>query len=410
MEKSFHEKCRISGKRLKTIMDFGKQPLGNAFVSKEDFKKEYFYQMRVGFNNESKMFQLIKQPNPTKIFHENYAFFSSSSKNMAIHFKEFAKSILDSSYLQKDPFIIELGSNDGILLKHIKRRGVRHLGIEPSKNVANESRKLGINAITEFFNQRIAREVLEKYGPSDTIVAANVMCHIPNISEVIKGIKLLLKPSGVMIFEDPYLGDVIEKNSYDQIYDEHVFLFSGLSIKHLFNLYDLELINVLKQNTHGGSMRYIIANKNHYPINPNVDILINQELSLGLNDYNKFKAFSRNVKKSKNDLIDLLVNLKMKGKKVAGYAATSKSTTTLNYCNINSDLVEYITDTTPIKQNRFSPGMHIPVYDYKYFEQNPPDYAILFAWNHMNEIMEKEKKFSKLGGKWITHIPKVRIL
>ena len=410
MEKSFHEKCRISGKRLKTIMDFGKQPLGNAFVSKEDFKKEYFYQMRVGFNNESKMFQLIKQPNPTKIFHENYAFFSSSSKNMAIHFKEFAKSILDSSYLQKDPFIIELGSNDGILLKHIKRRGVRHLGIEPSKNVANESRKLGINAITEFFNQRIAREVLEKYGPSDTIVAANVMCHIPNISEVIKGIKLLLKPSGVMIFEDPYLGDVIEKNSYDQIYDEHVFLFSGLSIKHLFNLYDLELINVLKQNTHGGSMRYIIANKNHYPINPNVDILINQELSLGLNDYNKFKAFSRNVKKSKNDLIDLLVNLKMKGKKVAGYAATSKSTTTLNYCNINSDLVKYITDTTPIKQNRFSPGMHIPVYDYKYFEQNPPDYAILFAWNHMNEIMEKEKKFSKLGGKWITHIPKVRIL
>ena len=402
--------CRVSGQKLNQIIDFGKQPLGNAFVSKDSLNNEFFYSMKVGFDNKSKMFQLMKQPSPKKIFHKEYAFFSSTSESMKLHFENFAKSIIDSEYLQKKPFVIELGCNDGIMLKHFSKKNIDHLGIDPADNVAKEAKKCGINILNSFFNEKLAKQIKKNYGPSDAILAANVMCHIPNIINVIKGMKILLKPTGVIVFEDPYLGDVIDKTSYDQIYDEHVFLFSGLSIKYLFNLFELELIDVLKQNTHGGSMRYIIAHKSKYPIHSSVNQLIEKELELGLDDCKNFKRFSSKVNKSKDNLVSLLKKLKKKGKRVAGYAATSKSTTILNYCNISNDLIEYISDTTPIKQNKLSPGMHIPIYDRQYFIENPPDYAFLFAWNHMDEILKKEGQFSQLGGKWIVHIPEVKIL
>ena len=403
--------CRVSGSPLVKVLDFGNQPLGNGFLSPQQFSEEYFFSMEVGFCEESMMLQLIDQPDAGKMFHDHYAFYSSTSSFMERHFKEFAAQLLKSDYLcDDDPFVVELGCNDGILLKNIAEQDIRHLGIEPSLNVAQEANKQGVRTCSEFFTEELAEIIVAKDGQADAFLAANVMCHIPDIVGVVKGIKKLLKPGGVVMFEDPYLGDVVAKTSYDQIYDEHVFLFSALSIQYLFGLNGMELIDVLPQTTHGGSMRYVLAHEGAFPVKNSVVQIIAKERLQGLDRLATFATFKSDVEKSKESLLMLLVQLKTEGKTVAGYGATSKSTTILNYCGIGTDLIEYISDTTPIKQGKFTPGMHIPVVPYGNFKNNPPDYAMLFAWNHAEEIMAKEKEFVAAGGKWIVHVPEVKIL
>lgn len=403
--------CRISGDPLVEVIDFGMQPLGNGFVESQTPSQEYFFPMKVGFCEKSKMLQLIEQPEPDKMFHDHYAFYSSTSKHMAKHFENFSEQVISSDYFPKsDPFVVELGCNDGILLKHFSNKSIRHLGIEPSVNVALEANKIGIRTISEFFSESLAKKIVESHGEADIFLAANVMCHIEDMNGVIAGIKALLKQTGVAIFEDPYLGDIVKKVSYDQIYDEHVFLFSALSVQYMFGLQGMELIDVIPQATHGGSMRYVVANAGVYPVQKSVAELLDLEILQGLDDINTFNDLNDKVKKSKVDLRDLLIELKRKGKTVAGYGATSKSTTILNYCGIGPDLIDYICDTTPIKQGKFTPGTHIPVVPYAEFQNNPPDYSVLFAWNHADEIMAKEADFIKNGGHWITHVPAVRVL
>lgn len=403
--------CRISGQPLVRVVDFGKQPLGNGFLLPEQYPGEYFYHMEMGYSEVSMMFQLIEQPAPEKMFHEQYAFYSSTSRFMERHFGEFARQVMESRYLTKaDPFVVELGCNDGIMLKNFAQAGIHHLGIEPSRNVAAVANANGVRTLSEFFSESVAEKIVREEGQADAFLAANVMCHIPDIRGVVKGIRTLLKPTGVVMFEDPYLGDVIEKTSYDQIYDEHVFLFSALSIQYLFGLHGMELIDVQPQKTHGGSMRYVLAHAGAYPVSSNVTQLLERERALGLHRLATFETFRKNVEQSRSDLVNLLRDLKSQGKRIAGYGATSKSTTILNYCGIGPELIDYISDTTPIKQGKFTPGMHIPVKPYEAFQANPPDYAVLFAWNHAEEIMSKESGFMAAGGRWIVHVPKVQVL
>ena len=403
--------CRVSGTPLTKVIDFGMQPLGNGFLEAKYFKEEYFFPMEIGYSEISMMFQLIEQPAPAKMFHDHYSFYSSTSNFMAQHFKQFAHQVIQSGYLAKEnPLVIELGCNDGIMLKNFAQQHIRHLGIEPSLNVAQEANKQGVRTRSEFFSEELAEIIVREEGQADAFLAANVMCHIPDIVGVVKGIKKLLKPTGVVMFEDPYLGDVISKTSYDQIYDEHVFLFSALSIQYLFGLHGMELIDVLPQKTHGGSMRYVLSHRGSYPIKDSVANIITKEKAQGLHLQSTFETFKTNVQKSRENLVNLLKELKAQGKKVAGYGATSKSTTIMNYCGVGTDLIEYISDTTPIKQGKFTPGMHIPVVPYETFKSTPPDYAVLFAWNHAEEIMEKEKDFMAGGGKWIVHVPEVMVV
>lgn len=403
-------RCRVSDEPLTKIIDFGKQPLGNGFLLPDQLSKEYFYQMAAGFCEKSFMFQLIEQPAPMKMFHDKYAFYSSSSRVMESHFEEFARSVINSEFLaDSDPFVIELGCNDGIMLKNFVKENIRHLGIEPSLNVSQEANKCGVRTRSEFFSETLAETIVREEGQADAFLAANVMCHIPGIVDVVKGIKKLIKPTGVVMFEDPYLGDVISKTAYDQIYDEHVFLFSALSIQSLFGMHGMELIDVLPQKTHGGSMRYVLSHEGAYPVKDSVTQIISEEKAQGLNRLETFRIFRSKVEKSRLDLVSLLTDLKAQGKKVVGYAATSKSTTVLNYCGIGPDLIEYICDTTPIKLGKFSPGMHIPVVPYETFKNDPPDYAVLLAWNHTDEIMAKEKDYVAGGGKWIVHVPEVKV-
>ena len=402
--------CLICGAEINPFITFGKMPLANGFLTEEQFKNEYFFELKVANCTKCGMVQLMEQPEREMMFNDHYAFYSGTSKAMSDHFEHFANHVIKDYFLSEDPFIVEIGSNDGILLKNFKNRNIRHLGIEPSENVAGVARANGINTISEFFNKNLAEKIIDEYGRADAFLAANVMCHIPYIHSVVEGIKTLLKPDGIVMFEDPYLGDVIANVTYDQIYDEHVFLFNVQSVKFLFEQHDLEVVDVEHQETHGGSMRYVIAHRGAKKISENVILQIEKERKQGLHLSETYRTFKINCEASRDKLKAILLDLKNEGARVVGYAATSKSTTILNYCNIDSELIEFICDTTPIKHGKFSPGKHIPVKPYEEFKKNYPDYALLFAYNHEKEIMAKEADFKKIGHKWIVYVPEIGII
>ena len=403
-------RCLICKTSIEPFISFGKMPLGNGFLLPSQYDQEYFFDMDVGFCSRCGMVQLLAQPDRDRMFHENYAFFSGTSAYMAKHFNEFADRVIRDHLTGNDPLVVEMGSNDGILLKHFARAGIRHVGLEPSKNVAQVAIGGGVNTITDFFDKKLAERLVAEYGQADAFLAANVMCHIPYLHSIVEGIKILTKPTGIVMFEDPYLGDVIEKTSYDQIYDEHTFLFSVSSIGYLFGLYDMEIVDIEPQATHGGSMRYIIAHKGKRPVSEAVRAQRTREEAIGLGRTETYEQFRRNCESSRERLVGLLGRLKREGNRIVGYGATSKSTTVINYCGITPDLIEFISDTTPIKQGKYTPGAHIPVRPYQDFGRAYPDYALLFAWNHSEEIMAKEGKFRQAGGKWITFVPRVEVL
>lgn len=402
--------CLICSNAIVPFISFGKQPLGNGFLSEQQFSKEYFFELKACFCTNCNMVQLAEQPKPEQMFNENYAFFSGTSKHMARHFEKFASDVQKNYLTDPDPFVVEIGSNDGIMLKNFADKGIRHLGIEPSANVAKVAREKGINTICEFFGEETAKQIVKENGQADAYLGANVMCHISSFNSVIKGIDILLKPNGIVAFEDPYLGDVIQKTSYDQFYDEHVFLFSASSVQAAFARQGFELINLIPLPTHGGSMRYVLARKGKRKVSPSVAEGLAREKKLGLTEIETFHTFRKNCEKSRDELLKLLKSLKAQNKRVVGYAATSKSTTIINYCGITPDLVEFISDTTPIKLGKYSPGGHIPVLAHDKFKNSFPDYALLFGWNHKDEIMEKEKDFISKGGHWIVYVPKVEII
>ncbi|MGO9139662.1 MAG: methyltransferase domain-containing protein [Syntrophales bacterium] len=402
--------CLICSQSIAPFISFGKMPIANGFLTAEQFPEEYFFELEAGFCDRCKMVQLTELVDRERMFHENYAFFSSTSVRMADHFQSFA-FLAQERYLGKsDPLVVEIGSNDGIMLQHFAKAGIRHLGIEPSANVAAVARKNGVQTICRFFDETLAKEIVKLHGRADVFLGANVMCHIPYLHSIVAGIKILLKPEGYVIFEDPYLGDIIQKTSYDQIYDEHALYFSLASIRHLFSQYGMDVVDVQPQNVHGGSMRYVISHRGAYHVSKAVRNLEEREMAQKLDQKETYNNFRSNVEKSRQDLIALLKDLKREGKRVTGYAATSKSATVTNYCGITSDLVEYISDTTPIKQGKYSPGVHIPVRPYEEFNAHYPDYAVLFGWNHAEEIMAKEQAFTVAGGKWIIYVPEVHVV
>ena len=397
-------KCKVSGQKIKPFMSFGKMPMANGFLDKKNFKKEFFYKLDVGFCKKNYLLQVNDHPKSPHIFNNNYPFYTNKSIYMVRHFKNYFKWV-KKKFLNKKSKVVEVGSNDGSLLKNFKKENFDHLGFEPSKNVADYSRKNNlVNVFNGFFNTNNVKKFKQYKSKTDLICAANVICHIPNLKEVIKSIDYLLSKKGVFVFEEPYLGSMLEKNSYDQIYDAHVFIFSLHSVRSIFKDFGFDLIDTIAQKTHGGSMRYVIARSNQRNIKASVKRLINKEKKLKLNKIETFYKFKKSCEVSKKNFIKKLNDYKAKGKKIAGYAASAKSTTVFNYCNIGSNIVDYIADSTKEKIGKFSPGKHIPIVSINHFRKHPPDIAILCSWNHKKEIIKKEKNFNRIGGKWISHV------
>ena len=396
-------KCKITGEKITPFMSFGKMPLANGFLKKEEFNKEFFYEMEVGFSEKLSLFQLNDFPNPEKMFNKEYPFYTGSSSYMITHFKMYADWI-KKNYLKSNSKLIELGSNDGTFLKNFSNTDIEYIGFEPSENVANEAIKNNINTKNLFFNKKNVEQLKNFKGNTNVISAANVICHVPNLNDLISAVDILLSSEGVFIFEEPYMGSMFSKVSYDQIYDEHIYMFSVTSIKKIFELYDFELIDAIPQITHGGSMRYVVGRKNQHQINPNVENSLKIEAEKKLNNIESCIKFKKDCELSKKETVSSLEKFKSMGKNIAGYAATSKSTTILNYCNIDINLIDFICDTTKDKIGKYSPGMHIPIVPVSQFKDQLPDVAYLFAWNHKNEIFSKESDFLNKGGKWFSHV------
>jgi len=385
-------------------------PIANGFHPTLD-SDPYRFDLLTSFCEGCKLFQIVNQPAKELMFHNNYPFFTGLSKSMTAHFWRLVEEVILPEVKKiDDPLIVEIGSNDGTLLQRVKAEGIRHLGVDPSANVVDRAMTAGVNSLNVFFGEESATSIKSNYGPANVIVAANVICHLPDLADLMRGICTLLDSDGVFIFEEPYLGSMLELVSFDQIYDEHVYIFSLLSISNICSEFGLELYDASRQSTHGGSMRYFIAHEGKRTKSRNLMDLLKEETAHGLDKLQTYIDFQRNCELKKANLNSLLASIKGLGKTIAGYAATSKSTTLLNYCGINSASVDYICDSTPEKIGTFAPGSNIPVVSIEYMHLNQPDYLILFAWNHEFEIMEKERNILKSGSQWIKFIPQVEVV
>jgi len=373
-------------------------PIANGFLDEKDFSNEFFFNMEVGFNEELSLFQLNDHPKPEKMFNKNYPFFTGSSEYMKRHFRNYAEFV--KKYLKTNSRIIEIGSNDGTFLKNFDNSENYIVGVEPSKNVADLALKNNIPTINEFFNTNNAKKLKKFIGNTDLICASNVICHVPDLNNLIEAVDLLLNKDGIFVFEEPYLGSMFEKVSYDQIYDEHIFIFSASSISKIFAKFNFFLIDAIPQITHGGSMRYVLKRFKNSE-NENLKKILNYENEKNLNKIDSCLKFKKNCELSRDNILNKIKTFKDKGKTICGYAATSKSTTILNYCNIGTNYIDFICDTTKEKIGKFSPGKHIPIKDMNYFQNNMSDCIYLFAWNHKEEIFNKEKNFK---GEWFSHV------
>ncbi len=414
-EKKRCKVCRANA--LIEFISFGQMPVTGAYLKKEDLDKpEYTYNMTVGFCENCKMVQLIEVvPYEKYIISDgkgktNYAFYSSTSEFMQQHFAELAKEVEERFLDSINPRVVEIGSNDGIMLKVFKERS-NVIGIEPSTNVAEVAQKQGIKTITEFFTEALARKLVDEKEKFRVVLSTNVTLNIIDINDFMRGVKTLLDDKGVFITEDPHILGILEKNSYDQIYEEHIWYFSLTSLSNLYEMHSMEIFDAEKQWVHGGSMRVYACKKGAYEKTDRLKRYLKIEEEMKIGSLEIYSQFANNVEENKQKLISLLKDLKAQGKKIVGYAASCKSSTVMNYCGIGTKILDYISDSTPFKQGLYTPGKHIPILSPDVFHNDKDiDYAFLFIWNHAKEVIEKEQEFLRRGGKFITHLPTARII
>jgi SAM-dependent methyltransferase len=390
----------------KFFLDLGKQPLANNYLKKYKIN-QVKYNLRLQFNIKTKLVSISKRIPSEKMFNDKYPYRSSMSKTMQNSFYKLSNEI-KKKYTPK--LLLEIGSNDGALINNFKKNKV--IGIEPCSNLAKISKKKGFTIFNKYWCIDTAKKMKKIYNEVDMIYSANTITHISNLDDVFKSISLLLSKNGILIIEDPSLLECIKKTSYDQFYNEHIYVFSSIAVKNLLKKYNFEIFDIKNLKTHGGSLRYYIkrTNNNNYKVYQSVKKQMNKEIKYGLNNYNTYKKFGINSIKSKKKLIQIFKNIKLKNKSIIGYGATAKATTILNYCNIDNDLIDYFIDTTPDKKNKFMPGKKIKILKYKPKLIKNKNYIFLGAWNFKDEIFKKERIFINRGGKFITHVPTPRII
>ena len=390
----------------KKFLDLGKQPITNSYLNKKKVKREFFYNLSVGFNEKNYLVSIMNFVNPKKQYTNKYAHRASQSKTMN---KSFAKIASRLKKRFKPKRTLEIGSNDGVFIKNFKRDKV--IAVEPCGNLAKITRQNNFKTYNDFWSKKLAKKIIKNNKKVDLIYSANTISHIPNLNEVFSAVSLALSKNGIFVFEDPYIGSVVKINSYDQFYDEHVHLFSLLSMSKILSKTDLNVFDVEIINTHGGSIRFYVCKKNsRFKKTKNLKKVKSIEVKQKLHKIDTYRKFSSRVKKSKKDLRSLLSKLKARNKKIISYGATYKSTTVFNYCDIGEKFIDYVIDTTPNKQGKFTPGKHLPIISPELGLDNNVDYAFLGAWNFEKEIKQKEKSFLRRGGKFIVHVPKVRII
>jgi len=405
--------CRFCKEKLTNIfVDLDTAPLSNAFLKKEMLNNsEKKYPLCAYVCSNCFLVQLPEFEKPENIF-EDYAYFSSYSSTWLHHAKNYVDMIVKKNSLNEKDLIIEIASNDGYLLQFFKEKNIPMLGIEPAENVAKVAKEKGIQTITKFFSVNTANELKKNGKLANLIIANNVLAHVPDLNNFVKGLKILLKPKGIITIEFPHILQLIEKNQFDTIYHEHFSYFSLLTAQKIFTFHGFTIFDVEEISTHGGSLRIYIKHieNDKISIDDSISILLEKEKQYGLESISTYTDFIKNVEEIKKKLQEFFNDAKNSGKKIVCYGAAAKGNTLLNYCKIDSNYIDYVVDQSPYKQGLFLPGTHIPIKNPNEIQITKPDYLIIIPWNLKDEIMEQMKHIRNWGGKFVVPIPEVKII
>jgi len=402
--------CRAChGDNLYPFLSLGQMPLANNFLRYDQLgTPEPCYPLDVYFCGACGLVQLDYTVPRESMFTE-YAYLTGASKPLLTHFAGLAQEIIRDFNIPRGSFIIDIGSNDGTLLSSFKESGMNVQGIEPALNVSRLALTRGIDTVNGFFDSRLARQIASDRGKAHVITATNVFAHVPSMDGFLHGITNLLDENGIFVIEVPYLADLLAKLEFDTIYHEHLAYFSLRPLSHLLDRFNLVIISVKRVAVHGGSLRVYVTNSVNFRSTSASD-LIREEHEQKLGSLDTYLEFARRVSQIRDDLTALVRALKKSGARIAGYGAPAKGNVLLNYCQLGTDILDYITDTTPFKQGMYTPGIHVPVFPESHFHRNPPDYALLLAWNYLDDILEKEALYRSTGGRFIIPVPEPQII
>jgi SAM-dependent methyltransferase len=406
--------CRACGTPLRhSFCDLGMSPVSNAFIDPERADRmEPFYPLHAYVCTACWLVQLGACQTPEQIFDDQYAYFSSFSDAWLRHAEAYAAAMTERLGLDASSQVVELASNDGYLLQYFRQRGIPVLGIEPAGNVAAAAQAKGIDTWTKFFGRETARELADAGKTADLLLGNNVLAHVPDINDFVAGMKIALKPDGILTMEFPHLLQLIGQNQFDTIYHEHYSYLSWLAVERLFARHGLVLFDVEELWTHGGSLRIFgrHAEDGGKPVTARVDTLRAREIEVGLDRVETYEGFQNRVRQTKRHLLRFLVEARDQGKTIAGYGAPAKGNTLLNFCGIRTDFIDYTVDRSPRKQGTLLPGVRIPVHAPERIFETRPDYLLILPWNLREEIMTQMAGIRAWGGKFVVPIPSVEVL
>ena len=404
--------CRFCGARLaETFCDLGLSPLSNAFLSADEVGKEAFYPLHAYVCGSCFLVQVQEFETPKQIFAEDYAYFSSYSDTWLAHARAYTDEMIRRFGFGASSQVVEIASNDGYLLQYFRQKGVPVLGIEPAENCARAAERAGVPTLVKFFDSRLAAELAKQGKGADLLLGNNVLAHVPALNDFVAGLKILLKPRGVITMEFPHLLDLIRESQFDTIYHEHFSYFSLYTVEKVFAQQGLKLFDVERLSTHGGSLRIFAAHERDRKAEAaRLVQLRDEEARFGIAKLDTYRDFGERAKAAKRKLLDFLAKAKAAGKAVAGYGAPAKGNTLLNYCGVGTDSVAYTVDRNPHKQGRFLPGSHLPVFAPAHIRETRPDYVLILPWNIKDEVMAQMAHVREWGAQFVVPIPEARVL
>lgn len=406
--------CRFDNLPIsQEFIDLGFSPPSNSFLKPTQLNEpEVHYPLKLYVSERTFLVQIDEYKKADEIFSEDYVYFSSFSTSWLAHAKSYVEKMLGRFGLNQNSQIIEIASNDGYLLQYFKEKNIPVLGIEPTLSTAKVAREKGIESWTEFFGVELAKKLVAQNRQADLLLGNNVLAHVPNLNDFVGGMKIALKPQGVITMEFPHLMQLIENNQFDTIYHEHFSYLSFLTVKQIFERQGLLLFDVEEIPTHGGSLRIYAKHNtdNSKEISANVQQLLDKEVAKGMNTLAYYKGFQQKAEKVKYDFVSFLLEQKKLGKKVAAYGAAAKGNTLLNYCGIRKDLINFAVDLSPHKQGRYMPASHIPVVNEQVLRDEKPDFIVILPWNIKEEIMKQLSYVREWGGKFVVAIPELEIV
>jgi hypothetical protein len=407
-----HTKCCIlcGEEAVEGFLALGATALANKFVTREELStKDSRFPLQVGFCHTCGHVQLMDVVPPQEMF-QDYLYVSSASDTLREHFRELAAIVFERLQLGADDLLVDIGCNDGTLLDCFRRLGVRTLGVDPAENLAALHQHSGIERVVSYFNSDTADQILRRWGPASALTITNTFPHIQDLQAFVDAVKLVLKPGGSLIIEAHYLADLLEQGAFDTVYHEHVSYWALGPMNYLFQKNGLQVVNAERLPIHHGQLRVTVQRTGEGEPLPAVAQLLEAEHRMGLHKFDAYTRFADRVNAIRASLLDTLQHLKAENKRVVAYGAPAKGNTLIEFLQLNTDMVEYIVDKSPLKQGRFSPGAHIPVVPPERLLQDQPDYVVLLAWNFRDEILEQQSEYRRRGGKFISPLPDVAII